>query len=176
MGTRSIVSVPDGDGWKGRYVHWDGYPTGVGQSLIEIVMRDGIEVARRTIVDEHVYWSSIDASEGMANPDLHTGQIVPTGEQRELRPNVVVVGYGNADLNSEAAGEDPDKPYWMLNPSNFDCGAEWHYILGDRELFVSVVGWGDSAGTLKPFGTFPYTLEGYDALAAAEKAYNESED
>jgi hypothetical protein len=176
MSTRSIVSKPDGDGWLGRYVHYDGYPSGVGQSLIEIVMRDGIETARRTIVDEHVYWSSINASEGMANPDLTTGQVVPTGAQRELRPHVTVVGYGDADLNSESADEDPDKPYWMLDPTSFDCDAEWHYILGDTALIVATVGWGDKAGTLTPFGVFSYTLEGYDGLAAAEKALNDADE
>lgn len=35
MGTRSIVAEPHGDGFRGRYVHWDGYPSGVGASLFE---------------------------------------------------------------------------------------------------------------------------------------------
>ena len=33
MGTRSIVGVPHGDGVRGRYCHWDGYPSGVGAAL-----------------------------------------------------------------------------------------------------------------------------------------------
>jgi hypothetical protein len=35
MGTRSMILKPHGDAWVGRYVHWDGYPTGVGQELME---------------------------------------------------------------------------------------------------------------------------------------------
>jgi hypothetical protein len=36
MSTRSIVARPDAEhGWEGRYVHSDGYPTGVGKHLFE---------------------------------------------------------------------------------------------------------------------------------------------
>lgn len=30
MSTRSAIARPAGDGWEGRYHHFDGYPSGVG--------------------------------------------------------------------------------------------------------------------------------------------------
>lgn len=36
MATRSSVHVFDGTKWHGIYVHWDGYPTGVGATLLKL--------------------------------------------------------------------------------------------------------------------------------------------
>lgn len=33
MGTRSVIAKPHGDGFMGKYCHWDGYPSGVGAAL-----------------------------------------------------------------------------------------------------------------------------------------------
>ena len=35
MATRSRIAVKQGKVWKSVYVHWDGYPDGVGQELVE---------------------------------------------------------------------------------------------------------------------------------------------
>lgn len=36
MGTRAAVAYPWGDGWKGVYSHFDGYPTGLGMGLFDL--------------------------------------------------------------------------------------------------------------------------------------------
>ena len=35
MGTRSIIAKRDGDAVRAIYCHWDGYPSGVGATLLE---------------------------------------------------------------------------------------------------------------------------------------------
>ena len=53
MGTRSIVGAEIGDKTEGRYVHWDGYPEGVGRAVARIVLRDGYERAVKTLMLDH---------------------------------------------------------------------------------------------------------------------------
>lgn len=36
MATRSSIYVYDGTVWRGIYCHWDGYPDGVGATLLEL--------------------------------------------------------------------------------------------------------------------------------------------
>ena len=35
MSTRSVIARANGDSWAGRFHHWDGYPEGLGKTLIE---------------------------------------------------------------------------------------------------------------------------------------------
>ena len=130
MGTRSLVLKPHGDGFEGRYVHYDGYPTGVGIALLRIVKRDGLEKARKTIIDDHYYWSCINesmfsnrynsASKDMVKNDytgLPTGNVVLLGEQRGVAPSVDVIGYGEADLNSPRNEEEYAD--YLMTPENY---------------------------------------------------------
>ena len=36
MGTRSAIAEPHGESWRGKYVHWDGYPTARGPELFRL--------------------------------------------------------------------------------------------------------------------------------------------
>lgn len=61
MGTRGVIAKPDGDGWKGRYHHWDSYPSGLGLALLkgydELGSAD--ELVRVLVDEETVGWSTI---------------------------------------------------------------------------------------------------------------------
>lgn len=63
MGIRSVVARPSGDGFEGRYVHWDGYPSGVGASLWAAHhghFGGDVEAMQRYLIDdEPVGWSSL---------------------------------------------------------------------------------------------------------------------
>lgn len=64
MSTNSIIAVPVIPGdivWKGRYAHWDGYPTHMGKQLWAIIKRDGLDVARKTLTEVNTEWSGINA-------------------------------------------------------------------------------------------------------------------
>ena len=150
MGTRSLVLKPHGDGFEGRYVHFDGYPTGVGIALLRIVKRDGLEKARKIIIDDHYYWSCINESMFSTRYDLAskdivtndytdspTGNVVLLGEQRGVAPSVDVVGYGEADLNSPR-GEEEYAEYLVTPESYGEHGwVEWTYLLAESGLWVA---------------------------------------
>jgi hypothetical protein len=44
MATRSIVgrTIGSEDTWIGKYVHWDGYPSNMVPTLIELVLRHNL--------------------------------------------------------------------------------------------------------------------------------------
>jgi hypothetical protein len=41
MSTRSVIALRTPDGWEGRYVHWDGYPTARGPRIEDYVAEHG---------------------------------------------------------------------------------------------------------------------------------------
>ena len=105
MSTRSIIAIPTDTDWKGRYVHWDGYPTNMVPELSAIIKRDGYETAIKTLTEDHKSWSGIYAHE---LPETNGGVPVP--------------GYGiaHSDIPED---EDP----W-LHPGEDDW-TEWVYVL-----------------------------------------------
>ena len=119
MGTRSVVAVRDKGGvaWKGRYVHWDGYPDGVGAAVAEIVKRDGVETAVRTLLEEHYGWSTVNAE-----PNVSLTQGYDDGRF------VAVPGYGVA-YTTKQGQSSPDE--WYRFPlSKDDCvWIEWVHVI-----------------------------------------------
>jgi hypothetical protein len=63
VSTRSIIGRPAGDGFEGRYCHWDGYPTGRGPQVWATVKELGVEGAIQYALkpDAKGYWSSFVA-------------------------------------------------------------------------------------------------------------------
>ena len=55
MATRSVVgrTVGSENNWIGRYVHWDGYPSNMVPTLIELVLRHNLnDVVSRLIFEK----------------------------------------------------------------------------------------------------------------------------
>lgn len=132
MGTRSVVAIQNGDGFKGRYIHWDGYPSGVGESLLAIVQRDGVEKARQVLTVDHYGWSGLDSS---TTADSQLGLGMDDGRF------TIVPGYGTA-YTTHAGQSDPDD--W-IESDGADSGTEWAYVLRDNELTVLERVYKDSA-------------------------------
>lgn len=79
MSTRAAIARPNGDGFLGRYHHWDGYPDGLGQALYELAQPnrnrnlmnlpptpwDGdVEKMLEVLIDQHpAGWSTIIAAD-----------------------------------------------------------------------------------------------------------------
>jgi len=118
MSTRSIIAKQDGDIWKGRYAHWDGYPTHQGKSIWAIVQRDGYEKAVKTFVDDNFYWSVVKPLQ--AN----------SGESEDSRWEIIE-GYGKAGREEEA---DPNE--WHTPADLDDTWCEWVYIIAKGGLLV----------------------------------------
>lgn len=67
MSTRSVIARKQGSGFSGVYHHWDGYPSGLGQTLFEL--RNG-HFKRNTsamlafLIDQHpAGWSTINGAD-----------------------------------------------------------------------------------------------------------------
>jgi hypothetical protein len=114
-----------GDGFAGRYHHFDGYPTGLGKRLYEVVGQLGVKRALELLVDEHpVGWSSIDGCDITAEP-----------------------GYGGKyDDTSHGPrcychGERHEEGDWLLTDQGDDGGAEWAYAISERAAVMTVYKW-----------------------------------
>lgn len=122
MSTRSVVAIPNenGDGWRGRYIHSDGYPEWVGACLWHIVKRYGLEQATRTLVHDNYGWSCL-TTDTTRDPE----QAEWRGEQR------FVEGYGYPY-------DDEDETAWILSEGD-KWGTEWAYLLTLDGLIVMEV-------------------------------------
>lgn len=115
MGTRSVVAIPTAEGWRGRYIHWDGYPQGVGESLLLIVKRDGLDLAVKVLTEHHFGWSSVDDDAKDAHEDASRFRFVP--------------GYGTA----YSAAEQKDR--WVTFDGD-NWGTEYAYVLTSEAIIV----------------------------------------
>jgi len=126
MSTRSAVGalrVSSTDNvFRGRYVHYDGYPIGLGPVLQQLVNRDGLAKVLKTICEDHYGWSSLDPS---VTPDTVTGR----GDGFEVVP-----GYGTAYTTANAlSGGGAREGHWI---EQGDLFIEWLYALGERGIDV----------------------------------------
>lgn len=139
MGTRSVIAVRDGDIlWKGRYCHWDGYPSGVGTALLQIVLRDGFTAAVKQLTQDRYGWSTLDAREnsGPLKEGLDDGRFVK------------VPGYGTAYTTLQLQSSPSD---WITSTSD-DMGTEWAYVLEPLGITVYERRWSNGAHMTGMFG------------------------
>jgi hypothetical protein len=140
MATRSIVAEPYGDGWNGRYVHWDGNPTTRTTELQLLVAKHGVEEVRDTIIREHFSWSSLNtATEGLSEHD-------------DKSRFTFVEGYGIAHSDIDLSEADN----WLFRHTDKDfAGAEYLFILGDKAIIVCE--WEYETNVWKPLSVEAYT-------------------
>lgn len=89
MATRSVVgrTVGSEDTWIGKYVHWDGYPSNMVPTLIELVLRHNINDVVSTIVFEQPSWSTLcfDRPDYLKEEDDHiAGYGIASQHKQEL--------------------------------------------------------------------------------------------
>lgn len=152
MGTRSAIATRYPDGTvKGRYVHWDGYPEGVGHNLYTLIARDGLEGAFYTLTEAHYGWSNLDPSQK---------EDEPLGAGYSNRRFVAVPGYGVA-YTEEQGQSDPDM--WVhLDTSEW--GIEYAYVISPKGLVVCKVGGDDKWQVLT---VVPWGIKDPEEIAAA---------
>lgn len=67
MGTRGVIARPDGEGFKGRYHHWDSYPEGLGKTLFERrkdTFAGDTDAMLAFLIDQHsAGWSTINGAD-----------------------------------------------------------------------------------------------------------------
>ncbi len=122
MSTRAVIAIPDGDGFKGRYVHNDGNPRHLGYELGMLVSDHGLESVIKTLItDSPIGWSIV--ARGML--------ALPSGGWSVNSGNFALIeGWGVAYTRndaSELAAEDDW--YDMAYCSSADSDIDWVYVL-----------------------------------------------
>ena len=135
MGTRSIIGLKTGNGWFGRYCHWDGYPEGVGSAVWHIVKRDGISEAVKTLLMDNYSWSCLTTA---TEPDPDN-----------TRSFKFVAGYGYAHCDG--------RPDDIIVSDGDKWGTEFAYILCREGVSVNRV---DEVDRLHEIGFYRWDMEG----------------
>jgi len=69
MSTRGVIARPNGDGFVGRYHHWDSYPSGLGRTLYRWAQQMPLDQMLKMLIDEHpAGWSTIVGSDPSLTP------------------------------------------------------------------------------------------------------------
>jgi len=69
MSTRGVIARQNGDGFVGRYHHWDSYPSGLGKTLYDWAQRMPLDRMLRLLLDEHpAGWSTIVGKDPTMTP------------------------------------------------------------------------------------------------------------
>jgi hypothetical protein len=147
MSTRSIIAIPNGDGWKGRYCHSDGYPSWNGRILWNAIAKhpDGPEKAI-AILEEFLSDDGMGAwgISSINDDSFLTDMRFSSWEDR-------AGGFGGSDGNIRVyrnrVGEEPGD--WYDNTTT--DREEYLYIASSGGLMVF-----DTASGDKLLGTFRY--------------------
>ena len=167
MSTHALVFVPDSThGMRGRYVHFDGYPDGLGATLLRLVARDGFDKVRDVLIDSQAGWVSVTGArhqlefdeKGTANTiDFHgdNGDVVTSSKGEGL----FVVGYGEptnlGDLITTSSLDEA--PFW-----------EWAYLLASWGMLFTR--YCSTAEELKWIGNVPLSTRPIDFADIADVA------
>jgi hypothetical protein len=123
MSTRGVIARVTGEGtFKGVYHHWDSYPTGLGQQLIQVLIEhfhSDVPQMLRVLVDEHpAGWSTI------VDKDFN---LMP-GYSGELGD-----GHGPQCYCHGTRSEEPH----IVTQAD-DVGAEWAYVFDTDQTALHV--------------------------------------
>lgn len=164
MSTRSVIARPEGDGFIGRYAHWDGYPTCRGAQLWQSFKELGSAEALRKYAireGEKGYWSSYqppsEAARQEALPEKVTCKFCdgtgtrPTddcwdadSEWAKQCGGCNACGGTGMERNRERHdGWTPEEHDNMVSSLGDDMGTEWAYVIADMVLSVFERRFGD---------------------------------
>jgi hypothetical protein len=133
MSTRSLLAVPTGDTWRGRYCHSDGYPSHQLVTLLALVARDGLEPVRAVLTEDNTGWSYLDA-----DPNWQPSDEWRQGDERYA----LVPGYGLAytdtvvNLPGYSGYQQSHAEDWFDFDAPQDADAQWAYVLGGLDVLV----------------------------------------
>lgn len=141
MSTRSCIAKPEGDGWKGRYHHSDGYPSGLGRFLFEahngFFGGDTDAMVKYLVDDEPVGWSFImdtDLSKGPAWTEYEDYPLVPADQASYpgQKDYSALAPQSYTARGEEFTGDGS----WIRSTDGYDIMIEWIYVLTPGGLMV----------------------------------------
>jgi hypothetical protein len=121
MGTRGVIARPVGEGFEGRYHHWDSYPEGLGQTLFRV--RNGhfagdSEAMLKFLLDDHTGWSTINGANFDSAPGFSESGFVTDGP----------ACYCHGGRHEEG---------WLVTAANASgAGCEYAYVIDGAQLLV----------------------------------------
>lgn len=120
MATRGIIAVQRAGGFRGRYVHWDNYPSRLVDVLGSIAKREGLTQMVTTLINDNASWSVIDDEQGT--------EVGMLGYDKDN----IIKGYGviHSDMNPL------DDLLWFTEKSTDFAGAEYLYVIRGEGLEV----------------------------------------
>lgn len=128
MSTRAVIARKTGETWEGVYHHFDGYPTGLGRALYDLLhplaSSDTLHRQVAVLVDEHRGgWSSIIGADWSLTPgfDEHRRWDDPSPR----RPSCY------------CHGDRSQGPYRLLTPED-DSGTEFAYVIDTNTATMEV--------------------------------------
>ena len=162
MSTNSCIAIPDGDGFRGKYAHSDGYPQHMGKTLHAIVNSKGLAEAQRVLVHESAGFSSVDD-----NADRGLWSFQQDDPRFILEPGFgvrydPVLDGGSVDewITPFAEGER-ERDNW---------GTQWGYVLSEGGLVIWLMGYGGSLPTYVTLIPWDATDTDWEAVEAAAYA------
>ena len=124
MGTRSRVGVMHGDTCKSIYIHWDGYLSGVGATLLE-------------------HYDSAKANHLVALGDvssLRQNIEIPDGVEHSFEsPAEGITTFYGRDRKENGCEFSVDHTFEDFMTRVNDSGAEYYYIIRDGVWYVGSV-------------------------------------
>lgn len=177
MSTRSFVGTVNADKtFRARYVHSDGYPTGVGETLAALIALHGVEETLRVVTEEHYGWSNLNAyAPDITNvrADSEAAYDTPAFQASLFRGKYAIYGdgrfenipgYGIAYTTKDNQSSPDD---WITGtlgePLSRGMWTEWGYLIDTEAETLTVVeiGVGDE---VEPVVTVPLAeaVEDYD--------------
>ena len=122
MSTHSIIGIKTEEGFEGKYCHYDGYPTGVGYSILEAIDHFGLKKAINVLTKEHKSgWSSIAGCDWSLEPDFNSNDDPLKEEERH--PRCACCG----DLGEDWEGNKIVAKKWTVD-QDYDVACDWAYV------------------------------------------------
>ncbi len=126
MSTNGIIARSTGEGtFRGRYHHWDSYPSGLGVALVELYrghFKRDLEKMLRFLLDQHTGWSTIVSRDFKLKPGYTNVAQRPEGMSYD--------DFANLPLNRrpQCYCHGHRKEEGFIADHATDCGASWAYV------------------------------------------------
>jgi hypothetical protein len=137
MSTRSIIAIPEGDGFKGRYCHGDGYPTWQLKSLHTVItetFNGDVEAAVNALVFENYGWSSIS---GEQDPPEWYANTYKNEPRFKWVPGIGCA-YTTTKLDDGYQQTTDDEWLVFQGDKPVDTDTEWAYVIDTSSRRISV--------------------------------------
>lgn len=125
MGTRGAIVRKNGNGFEGRYHHWDSYPDALGKTLFDLYnghFKKDLNAMLKYLIDDHPGgWSSINRADFRASPGFSEG------------------GFKSSGPECYCHGGRSEGEWLVTNKNASDSGCEFVYMFESDKTTMTVL-------------------------------------